>query len=102
MTIYRPKAHEMAGFNKNWDTEDLVEAGEERTVNLQQRMPENGAGEKAKEGRSTEGDELQPHKRGEEGSRKMEIEEEEMHSLTVDEMCIRKRREGEDDGTEVE
>ena len=102
MTIYRPKAREMAGFNKNWDTEDVIEAGEERTVNLQQRMQEYGAGEKTREGRSTEGDELQPHQWGEEGNRKMGTEEEEMRSLTVDKMYVQNRREGEDGGTEVE
>ena len=47
MTIYRPKAREMVGFNKNWDKEDVVEAAEERTVNPQQRMQEEMTEEEA-------------------------------------------------------
>ena len=44
MTIYRPKAREMAGFNKNWwDTGNVVEAAEEKTVNLQEEIPEEEA-----------------------------------------------------------
>ena len=44
MTKDRPKARKMAGFNKNWD---VVEAAEERTVNLQQRMQEEMTEEEA-------------------------------------------------------
>ena len=43
MTIYRPKAREMAGFNKNWDTGNVVEAAEEKTANLQEEIPEEEA-----------------------------------------------------------
>ena len=52
MTIYRPKAREMAGFNKNWwDTGNVVEAAEEKTVNLQEEIPEEEA--------AVEGEEVQ-------------------------------------------
>ena len=47
MTKDRPKARKMVGFNKNWDTEDVVEAAEEKTVNLQQRMQEEMTEEEA-------------------------------------------------------
>ena len=58
MATSRPKACEMAGFDKNWDTEDLVEAAEERTVNLQQRMQE----EKTERGENSGERALQPRK----------------------------------------
>ena len=43
MTTYRPKAREMVGFNKNWDTGNVVEAAEEQTANLQEEIPEEEA-----------------------------------------------------------
>ena len=57
MAMYRPKAREMAGFNNNWDTEDLVEVEEERNVSLQKRMQE----EKIERGGDSEESELQLH-----------------------------------------
>ena len=51
MTTYRPKAREMVGFNKNWDTGNVVEAAEEKTVNLQEEIPEEEA--------AVEGEEVQ-------------------------------------------
>ena len=57
VAMYRPKAREMEGFNKNWETEDLVEVEEERNVSLQERMQE----EKIERGGDSEEPELQSH-----------------------------------------
>ena len=37
MTIYRPKAREMAGFNKNWDTENVVGTAAEKRPRARER-----------------------------------------------------------------
>ena len=57
MVTSRPKARGMAGFDKNWDTEVLVEVEEERNVTLQERMQE----EKTEREGDSEELELQPH-----------------------------------------
>ena len=59
MATSRPKASGMAEFDKNWDTEELVEVEEEgNVISIQQRMQE----EKTERGENSGERALQPRK----------------------------------------